>query len=115
MSSSFGSFVGMALGVLTLTGFASFAENGLQPKFCGDPTLIENEPCLPPNWCEGPQGPFPARQDGTCRPEDMINHPTHRPPPSEPHAPEFRCTDGYEPVMLRDGRLACAGDLRSPE
>ena len=90
-------------------------------KFCGDPTLVAEEPCKPPNWCEGPDGTFPARIDGTCHPEDAVNGP----PPVEqqlaarqavqpPPIPPFRCPDGYTPVLVQGTQPACASDLQPP-
>jgi hypothetical protein len=101
------------------SGAAQSAPQTSQMKFCGDPRLVGDEPCLPPNWCEGPNGTYPARLDGTCHAEDAENGP----PPSQTqagwpphlHIPQFRCADGYVPVLIGGGEPACAGDLRPPE
>jgi hypothetical protein len=87
-----------------------------QPKFCGDPTLVGDEPCLPPNWCEGPNGTYPARHDGSCHLEDSENGPPHSQAQAmRPLIPQFRCPEGYVPVLVGGNQPACAGDIQPPQ
>lgn len=88
-------------------------------KFCGDPSLIGDEPCLPPIWCEGPNGTYPARLDGSCHQEDFEEGPpaaaAQVQAPRPPQVPRFECDPGYDPViMLRDGRPLCAAEFALP-
>jgi hypothetical protein len=118
---SFVYIVVLAAAAMLATVSASSAQSRpQQQKFCGDPTLIGDEPCLPPNWCDGPNGTYPSRLDGSCHPEAAETGPPSPPaqivqPPHALQIPQFQCADGYEPVLLRDGRPACAGNLRAPE
>lgn len=95
---------------------AQIAQSGAQPKFCGDPTLVGDEPCLPPNWCEGPNGTYPARPDGSCHLEDAENGPPPvRAMAPRPPIPLFRCPEGYVPVLVEGYQPACAGDIQPPQ
>lgn len=121
ISTSRSAIVASLIGLCTMLASAAPtvaqpAQSGGQPKFCGDPTLVGDEPCLPPNWCEGPNGTYPARPDGTCHLEDAENGPPAvRSAAPRPPISQFRCPEGYVPVLVGGNQPACAGDIQPPE